>query len=186
MPTHPGMQPHPSYGGFSSGGGPPRSPYYGPQYGGHPNQPYSQYPPYPYHPQYGPPPTHYMNQRPPHPSGPPMHYPDHNSPSHQSQMIDGGNPYGTSVGQGPPTSQLQQPPLQQQQQQQPPLQSMPSVQQQQQQPQLLQGTPSQQIPSPQQGPPTPQQPPSATANNASNSQTLAVTATEGDDNKSIF
>lgn len=95
---HPNMAPHPAYGGYAPQSGPPRSPYYPPQYAGHP-QPY-QYAPYPYHQQYAPPPSHYMGPR---PGGPPMHYSEHGVPSaHQSLEghtgAYGGGPGGTAVG----------------------------------------------------------------------------------------
>ncbi|XP_055855778.1 SWI/SNF-related matrix-associated actin-dependent regulator of chromatin subfamily E member 1 isoform X2 [Episyrphus balteatus] len=88
LPGHPSM-PQSGYGGYAPTGGPHRSPYYPPQYGGHPPQAYGQYPPYPYHQQYGPPPppSHYMNTRPPH--GPPLHYQDHTSSPGQQQQPHG-------------------------------------------------------------------------------------------------
>ncbi|XP_037047321.1 SWI/SNF-related matrix-associated actin-dependent regulator of chromatin subfamily E member 1 isoform X5 [Bradysia coprophila] len=69
-----GLPPHP-YGAFPGAGpGQQRSPYYPPQYAGHPSQPYHQYPPYPYHHggQYPPQPSHYVGaNNAPSPYGPP-------------------------------------------------------------------------------------------------------------------
>lgn len=69
-----GLPPHP-YGSFPGAGpGQQRSPYYPPQYAGHPSQPYHQYPPYPYHHggQYPPQPSHYVGaNNAPSPYGPP-------------------------------------------------------------------------------------------------------------------
>ncbi|XP_055904293.1 SWI/SNF-related matrix-associated actin-dependent regulator of chromatin subfamily E member 1-like isoform X2 [Eupeodes corollae] len=114
LPGHPSM-PQSGYGGYAPTGGPHRSPYYPPQYGGHPPQAYGQYPPYPYHQQYGPPPppSHYMSPRPPH--GPPLHYQDHSSSPGQQQ------PHGPHEGHHPgytPAQLNATPPMQQQQQQQ--------------------------------------------------------------------
>lgn len=94
MAGHPGMPAHPPYGTFAGARSPPRSPYYAPQYVGHPPQPpYHQYPPYPYHQQYGPPPpSHYMGQRPPHQGGgPPIHYGGEHvgGPPQQQHPMDG-------------------------------------------------------------------------------------------------
>lgn len=101
-PSHPHLPPHmsphqtisaiPSHGGYGSYGaptGPARSPYYQPQYGAHPSQPYGQYAPYSHYQQpYGPPPgPHYMSARPPpQHNGSPVHYPDHNTPVGQPQQ----------------------------------------------------------------------------------------------------
>ncbi|XP_053948415.1 SWI/SNF-related matrix-associated actin-dependent regulator of chromatin subfamily E member 1 [Anastrepha ludens] len=76
------MPPHSGYGSYGPTG-PTRSPYYQPQYGAHPSQPYGQYAPYPHYQQpYGPPPgSHYMNARPPpQHNGSPVHYPEHGTP----------------------------------------------------------------------------------------------------------
>ncbi|XP_004523973.1 SWI/SNF-related matrix-associated actin-dependent regulator of chromatin subfamily E member 1 [Ceratitis capitata] len=77
------MPPHSGYGSYGAPAGPTRSPYYQPQYGAHPAQPYGQYAPYPHYQQpYGPPPgAHYMNARPPpQHNGSPVHYQEHGTP----------------------------------------------------------------------------------------------------------
>uniref|UniRef100_A0A034WE71 SWI/SNF-related matrix-associated actin-dependent regulator of chromatin subfamily E member 1 n=1 Tax=Bactrocera dorsalis TaxID=27457 RepID=A0A034WE71_BACDO len=86
LPPHQSMSampPHSGYGSYGAPAGPTRSPYYQPQYGAHPAQPYGQYAPYPHYQQpYGPPPgSHYMNARPPpQHNGSPVHYPEHGGP----------------------------------------------------------------------------------------------------------
>ncbi|XP_039961484.1 SWI/SNF-related matrix-associated actin-dependent regulator of chromatin subfamily E member 1 [Bactrocera tryoni] len=86
LPPHQSMSampPHSGYGSYGAPTGPTRSPYYQPQYGAHPAQPYGQYAPYPHYQQpYGPPPSsHYMNARPPpQHNGSPVHYPEHGGP----------------------------------------------------------------------------------------------------------
>uniref|UniRef100_A0A0A1XHI2 SWI/SNF-related matrix-associated actin-dependent regulator of chromatin subfamily E member 1 n=1 Tax=Zeugodacus cucurbitae TaxID=28588 RepID=A0A0A1XHI2_ZEUCU len=95
LPPHQSMSampPHGGYGNYGAPTGPTRSPYYQPQYGAHPAQPYGQYAPYPHYQQpYGPPPgSHYMNPRPPpQHNGSPVHYPEHGGPvSAQPQPHD--------------------------------------------------------------------------------------------------
>nr|XP_014102419.1 SWI/SNF-related matrix-associated actin-dependent regulator of chromatin subfamily E member 1 [Bactrocera oleae] len=86
LPPHQSMSampPHGGYGSYAAPTGPTRSPYYQPQYGAHPAQPYGQYAPYPHYQQpYGPPPgSHYINARPPpQHNGSPVHYPEHGGP----------------------------------------------------------------------------------------------------------
>ncbi|XP_036318005.1 SWI/SNF-related matrix-associated actin-dependent regulator of chromatin subfamily E member 1 isoform X1 [Rhagoletis pomonella] len=94
LPPHQPMSaipPHSNYGSYGAPTGPTRSPYYQPQYGAHPSQPYSQYAPYPHYQQpYGPPPgSHYMNARPPpQHNGSPIHYPEHGAPGQPQQPHD--------------------------------------------------------------------------------------------------
>lgn len=104
------MPPHGGYGSYGAPTGPTRSPYYQPQYGAHPAQPYGQYAPYPHYQQpYVPPPgSHYMNARPPpQHNGSPVHYPEHGGPvSGQPQQPH--DVYGQQPPLNPVLSQQQQ------------------------------------------------------------------------------